>query len=203
MAEHGGDVELVAVRPPDSVELRLVGACHGCPSSGQTLSEGVERAIRSHCPEIVNIVQVSRGAGESRAAASLSPASGGLDPGREQVVQFISPFISPFARHADPGWIDVAGIAEIAQDGVSERRVGQRSVLLSRQGQRVVCYDNRCAHLGMPLDAAEVADGVITCPYHSFRYWIDSGECLTAPEVQLRVHAVRVVGDRVQILLDA
>jgi Fe-S cluster biogenesis protein NfuA/nitrite reductase/ring-hydroxylating ferredoxin subunit len=199
MAEHGGDVELVAVRPPDGVELRLVGACHGCPSSSQTLSEGVERAIRSHCPEIVNIVQVSRGAGESRATASLSTAQGGLDPGREQVVHFIS----PFARHSDSGWVDVASVADIAHDGVSERRVGQRSVLLSRQGQRVVCFDNCCAHLGMPLDMAEVADGVITCSYHGFRYLLESGECLTAPEVQLRVHAVRVVGERVQIRLDA
>jgi Fe-S cluster biogenesis protein NfuA/nitrite reductase/ring-hydroxylating ferredoxin subunit len=199
MAEHGGDVELVSVRPPDSVELRLVGACHGCPSSGQTLREGVERAIRSHCPEIVNIVQVSRGAGESAAAAAPSTAHNGHDTGREQVVHFIS----PFARQTDPGWVDVASLTDIADDGVSERRVGQRSVLLSRQGQRVVCFDNSCAHLGMPLAMAEVADGVITCAYHGFRYLLESGECLTAPEVQLRVHAVRVVGERVQIRLDA
>jgi nitrite reductase/ring-hydroxylating ferredoxin subunit len=55
----------------------------------------------------------------------------------------------------------------------------------------------------MPLAMAEVADGVITCAYHGFRYLLESGECLTAPEVQLRVHAVRVVGERVQIRLDA
>jgi Fe-S cluster biogenesis protein NfuA len=32
---------------PDTVELRLIGSCHGCPASGQTLTEGVERAIRA------------------------------------------------------------------------------------------------------------------------------------------------------------
>ena len=41
--------------PPDTVEVRLLGACHGCPASGQTLAEGVEKAIRQHCPEIVHI----------------------------------------------------------------------------------------------------------------------------------------------------
>lgn len=55
---HGGNVELVAVKRPDTVELRLVGACHGCPASGLTLTEGVERALRAHCPEIQHIRQV-------------------------------------------------------------------------------------------------------------------------------------------------
>jgi nitrite reductase/ring-hydroxylating ferredoxin subunit/Fe-S cluster biogenesis protein NfuA len=190
MAEHGGNVELVALRPPHTVELRLIGSCHGCPASGQTLTEGVEKAIRAHCPEISDIVQVSRGAPESGAAAS--GASG------EQVVHFIS----PFARHAASGWVDVAGIDEIPQGGIAERRVGQRSVLLSRHGGGVSCFDNSCAHLGMPLDMADVDGGVITCAYHGFRYLLETGECLTAPEVQLKVHAVRVAGERVQVRLE-
>ena len=61
MRLHGGDVELVRVVPPDAVEIRLTGACHGCPASSETLREGVERAIRTHCPEILHIRQVSRG----------------------------------------------------------------------------------------------------------------------------------------------
>ena len=48
MRLHGGDVELVRVVPPDAVEIRLTGACHGCPASSETLREGVERAIRVH-----------------------------------------------------------------------------------------------------------------------------------------------------------
>ncbi len=190
MAEHGGNVELVAVKPPDTVELRLVGSCHGCPSSSQTLTEGVEKAIRAHCPEIVHIVQVSRGAAESAAAPG---ANGG-----EQVVHFIS----PFALHAASGWIDAAGIDEVPDGGVTERKIKQRSVLLSRQGSRISCFDNSCAHLGMPLEMAEVAAGVITCSYHGFKYLLETGECLTAPEVQLKVHAVRVVGARVQVRLE-
>ena len=41
------------------------------------------------------------------------------------------------------------------------------------------------------------------CSYHGFQYLLETGECLTAPEVQLRVHAVRVVGERVQVRLEA
>ncbi len=185
MAEHGGDVELVAIEPPGTVELRLLGSCHGCPASSQTLTEGIERAIHARCPEIVHIRQVSRG-------AEAKKASNG-----ESVVHFIS----PFARPADAGWVDAASIDDIPDGGIAERKLGERSVLLARTGDAVSCFDNACAHLGMPLDMGEVAGGVITCTYHGFRYLLETGECLTAREVQLKVHAVRVLGQRVQVRL--
>lgn len=189
MATHGGDVELVAVKPPDTVEIRLLGSCHGCPASSQTLSEGVEKAIRAHCPEIVHINQVSRGAPEVQKAAAKDGVS-------------TVHFISPFALHAKSGWVDAASVDEIPEGGVTERKIKQRSVLLSKQGSRVSCFDNSCAHLGMPLEMGEIQDGVITCSYHGFQYLLETGECLTAPEVQLKVHAVRVTGDRVQVRLE-
>jgi nitrite reductase/ring-hydroxylating ferredoxin subunit/Fe-S cluster biogenesis protein NfuA len=185
MHTHGGDVELVAVKPPDTVEIRLIGSCHGCPASTQTLTEGVEKAIRAHCPEIMHIDQVSKG-----------PTEAGKD--RVSTVRFIS----PFAMHAQSGWVDAAGIDEIPEGGVTERKIKGRSVLLSRRGKHVSCLDNSCAHLGMPLEMGSVDDGIITCPYHGFRYLLESGECLTAAEVQLKVHAVRITGDRVQVCLE-
>lgn len=185
MATHGGNVELVAVKPPDTVEIRLIGSCHGCPASSQTLTEGVEKAIRAHCPEIVHIHQVSKGAPEAGS-------------GSESTLHFIS----PFALHAKSGWVDAAAIDEVPEGGITERKIKERSVLLSRRGNHVSCFDNSCAHLGMPLEMGEVRDGVITCAYHGFQYLLETGECLTAPEVQLKVHAVRVTGDRVQIRLE-
>ena len=50
----GGDIELVDV-VDGLVKLRLVGSCHGCPSSMMTLKMGIERAIRAEVPEIVGV----------------------------------------------------------------------------------------------------------------------------------------------------
>lgn len=184
LQSHHGDVELVAIPAPDTVEIRLTGSCHGCPASSQTLTLGVEQALRKHCPEIVHIRQVSVAAPES--------AGGGVAPVH---------FVSPFAAAQGAPWRDVAGVAEIPDGGVLECRLDGQSLLLARAGTRVSCFDNACAHLGMPLDMGEVENGVITCAYHGFRYLLETGECLTAPEVQLRVHAVRVVGGRAQVRL--
>ena len=53
----GGDIELVEVAD-GVVNLRLVGACHGCPSSMMTLKAGIERAIQSEVPEIKSVEAV-------------------------------------------------------------------------------------------------------------------------------------------------
>ena len=182
---HGGGVELVAIKPPDTVELRLIGSCHGCPASGQTLSEGVEKAIRANCPEIVFINQVSRGPAE---------ASG---DGTSTVH-----FISPFALNARAGWLEAGILADYPEGGVAECKLKGRSVLLAKRGDSLSCFDNACAHLGLPLEMGDIQNGVITCPYHGFQYLLETGECLTAPEVQLKMHAVRVTGNRVQVRLE-
>ena len=48
----GGDVELVNVTEDGIVEVKLTGACVGCPMSQMTLRAGVERALIREVPEI-------------------------------------------------------------------------------------------------------------------------------------------------------
>ncbi len=51
----GGDVELVDVSD-GTVQVRLTGACGGCPMAAMTLKEGVERVIKEQVPEVVEVV---------------------------------------------------------------------------------------------------------------------------------------------------
>jgi Fe-S cluster biogenesis protein NfuA len=51
LKSHGGDVELIGIR--DGVaRLRLVGNCHGCPSSSATMKQTVEEAIVGRAPDL-------------------------------------------------------------------------------------------------------------------------------------------------------
>jgi len=54
----GGDVELVDVTDEGVVQIRLHGACVGCPSSRMTLHEGIERGLRQHIAEVTAVEQV-------------------------------------------------------------------------------------------------------------------------------------------------
>ncbi len=53
----GGDVELVSVEE-QTVRVRLVGHCAGCPMSAMTLKNGVESLIKQRVPEILNVEAV-------------------------------------------------------------------------------------------------------------------------------------------------
>lgn len=55
----GGDVELVKVSEEGIVEVRLTGACKGCPMSQMTLRAGVERALIREIPGIRRVEAVN------------------------------------------------------------------------------------------------------------------------------------------------
>lgn len=52
----GGDIELVDVDDEGIVQLRLHGACVGCPSSTMTLKMGIERNLKEKVPEVRSVV---------------------------------------------------------------------------------------------------------------------------------------------------
>ncbi len=54
MASHGGSVELLRIEN-GVAHLRLLGSCHGCPSSATTLQSTVEQAIQKLAPDLLGI----------------------------------------------------------------------------------------------------------------------------------------------------
>jgi Fe-S cluster biogenesis protein NfuA len=54
----GGDIELVAVEGT-IVNVRLRGACHGCPHAAATIKGAVEARIRELAPEITEVIAVN------------------------------------------------------------------------------------------------------------------------------------------------
>ncbi len=58
LQNDGGDVELVDVDDQGVVQVRLQGACSGCPSAGMTLKMGIERVLKEQIPEVSEVVAV-------------------------------------------------------------------------------------------------------------------------------------------------
>ena len=179
LASHGGDVELVKVAPP-AIEVRFTGACDGCAASALTFHAGVKKAVEEACPDITEIVQVK---GHAAGAG-----------GRQE-------FHQPLRARSVRRLVAPARLDEIPEGGIRALPLNGQKLLLFRRGSAVSCFQNACAHLGFPIHDGEIEDGIIACPHHGFRYDLSTGECLTAPEVQLQPHAVRVIGSRVEVRL--
>ena len=55
----GGDVELLDVTDDGIVQVRLQGACHGCPMAAMTLQMGIERILKTQVPEVQSVENVT------------------------------------------------------------------------------------------------------------------------------------------------
>jgi Fe-S cluster biogenesis protein NfuA len=64
LQSHGGDIELIDVSEDGVVQVRLEGACCGCPHAAATLHLGVERFLREAVPKVTRVVNVGEGEGE-------------------------------------------------------------------------------------------------------------------------------------------
>ncbi len=53
----GGDIEFIGLEG-SIVQVRLQGACSGCPHAAITLKQGVEVRIKEAIPEITEVVAV-------------------------------------------------------------------------------------------------------------------------------------------------
>ncbi len=145
LQSHNGDIELVAIKLPDTVEVKLIGTCSSCPASTLTLSQGVEQAIKSHCPEITKVIAVNSGAAVESSKLNLT---------------------SPFSSQRGSTWIRVTTVDKVPKSGILAVRVAGNSFILYRQGNNISCYHNACSHLGATLDEGKVENGIITCPAH-------------------------------------
>ncbi|MBE6031571.1 MAG: NifU family protein [Firmicutes bacterium] len=58
LQRDGGDLEFVAYTAEKIVQVRLRGACHGCPHSQMTIKNGVERLLKEEFPEIAGVEAV-------------------------------------------------------------------------------------------------------------------------------------------------
>lgn len=170
LRSHGGDVELVKVEG-ETVYVRLQGACSGCSLSAVTLKNGVEEAIKARIPEIEQVLMAE-----------------------DEVVSGYLPLhvIDETGNLEQSGWLQGPSISEL-EEGLPFRfsREECDSLLVWIDG-KVMAFRNQCPHMGMPLDGGLVDGSAITCPWHGFRFDLATGECFTAPHVQLEPFPVRV-----------
>lgn len=55
LQRDGGDIELVDITEDGVVQVRLTGACGGCPMSQITLKMGVEKVLKQEVPGVTRV----------------------------------------------------------------------------------------------------------------------------------------------------
>lgn len=86
----------------------------------------------------------------------------------------------------------VAALDELWDGEMIARPVGRRRVLLVRLGDQVSAFEDRCAHLGVPLSQGRLDGAVLTCSAHHYQYDARTGCGINPRSVCLVRFPVRV-----------
>jgi nitrite reductase/ring-hydroxylating ferredoxin subunit len=72
-------------------------------------------------------------------------------------------------------WVRAGSLAEIAPNPCAVVHVEGHTLAIVRDGERIFAVDNRCPHMGFPLDRGSVCDGILTCHWHHARFDLATG----------------------------
>ena len=97
------------------------------------------------------------------------------------------------------GMVRVAALAEVRERGVMVTRAGERAVAVFADGEEIHAVDNRCPHMGFPLDRGSVKDGILTCHWHEARFELGSGCTFDLWADDAITYATEVRGDGVWV----
>src|SRR3954463_13566487 len=72
-------------------------------------------------------------------------------------------------------FVRACSLAELKAKGRLVVHGRHSPILVIYDGGRVFALDNRCPHMGFPLDRGSVEDGILTCHWHPARFDLASG----------------------------
>ena len=73
------------------------------------------------------------------------------------------------------GFVRAGSLEDLRAKGRLVVHGRHRPVLLVHEGGQVFALDNRCPHMGFPLDRGSVEEGILTCHWHHARFELASG----------------------------
>jgi nitrite reductase (NADH) small subunit/3-phenylpropionate/trans-cinnamate dioxygenase ferredoxin subunit len=79
--------------------------------------------------------------------------------------------------------------------------VGKKLVAVFLQDGIPSAIDDSCPHMGASLSGGYIEKGIVTCPWHGWRFRVTDGVWADNPRIKTGCHQVRVVGDDVQVQL--
>src|SRR5262245_57631474 len=90
-------------------------------------------------------------------------------------------------------------VSEVKEGEAKAIAIGNKIIALFRVQDRFFAIDDVCPHMGASLSEGEVEAGVVTCPWHAWRFRLADGAWADNPRLKTGSYPVRVVGDDVQI----
>ena len=102
-------------------------------------------------------------------------------------------------KPAAAGLLRVGTVEAVRDRGCTVVTGGGHTIAVFRHGDGFAAVDNRCPHMGFPLNRGTVRDGILTCHWHHARFDLSSGGTFDPFADDVRAFPVSVVDGEVWV----
>jgi Fe-S cluster biogenesis protein NfuA/nitrite reductase/ring-hydroxylating ferredoxin subunit len=182
LGSHAGGVEYLGVTE-GVARLRLIGSCHGCPSSTVTVELAIRTAVEDAAPEVTQVIVAGMTAPPEpkllqigrRPPAGAEPAAAGDAAAGDAVA----------AGHGGVSWIPLPDIGPPSSRPVRASADGTAVLVCAVRGT-LYAYRDACARCGASLAQGALQREELGCPECGARYNVRlAGKSLDDPALHL------------------
>lgn len=92
-------------------------------------------------------------------------------------------------------------LSELPPGGVLEKTILARRIAVFNYEGKLYGIEADCRHMRASLATGKIENGILTCKWHSWKYRLDSGECITNKVNKLKRYEVLIEGDDIFLKL--
>src|SRR4051812_41026044 len=93
---------------------------------------------------------------------------------------------------------DVCRTDEVPEGEGKTVTVGDKLIAVFRTDGCYHAIDDVCPHMGASLSGGFVENGIVTCPWHAWRFRLADGAWADNPRIKIGCYPVRVGGGEIQ-----
>ena len=101
-----------------------------------------------------------------------------------------------------PEFHSVCRVGDVAEGAGKTVAVGDKLIALFCVGGAYHAIDDVCPHMGASLSDGYVENGIVTCPWHAWRFRLSDGVWADNPRIKIGCYPVKVDGDEVQVQVE-
>ena len=90
----------------------------------------------------------------------------------------------------------VGKVSDLAEGEGMTVAVGTKLIAVFRTDGKYFAIDDTCPHMGASLSGGFLENGIVTCPWHAWRFRIHDGAWADNPRIKIGCYPVRVEGER-------
>jgi nitrite reductase/ring-hydroxylating ferredoxin subunit len=96
----------------------------------------------------------------------------------------------------------VASVGEVSEGEGLLVEVRSKVIAIFRFGDELFAVDDTCPHKGGSLHEGKLEGGIVSCPWHDWRFDLRTGICPTNPLSKIETYLVRVEGGAIFVEIE-